>query len=105
MSVLPDGVHPDDDVVARHVELHMTVHRPGRRKTACGELMSVMQPRFGAYLADGYAGRWCESCFPHVNPWTELLSAAHPTTKWAGRLLNTPAAHPHVNHPTGRSGA
>lgn len=64
MSQFPPGVQPYDDVTAMHVELHMTVHRTGRRDTACGESMAVMQPRFGAYLALGHFARWCERCFP-----------------------------------------
>jgi hypothetical protein len=82
---IPVGVRPDDDVVASRVGLHMTVHRPGPQETGCGAPMDLMQPPIGAYLADGYAARWCEKpgCFEHENAWDELVESAHPANPLA----------------------
>jgi hypothetical protein len=78
--MIPAGVRPFDDIVTRHVELHMTVHRPRGNQTGCGEPLAVMQPPIGAYLADGLAARWCEKpgCFEHESGWDDLVEAAHP---------------------------
>jgi hypothetical protein len=77
--LLPAGVEPFHDVVADHLDMHMLVHRPGQLRTPCGELMIVMQPRFGAYLALGYGARWCPACFGQPeSAWAHIVDAAFP---------------------------
>jgi hypothetical protein len=75
---LPVGVQQFDDIVARRVEMHMLVHRPGRDVTPCGERMDVMQPPIGAYRGEGLAARWCPECFPQESAWQQIVDAAHP---------------------------